>query len=331
LSKLLKINIFYDSNYWLKDRKIFDKNIFNSSLFNFYYKKKLKSLKPISNKFIKSGPQKLINNLIKYFKDSEDIVFNKNKFSNYYFPTVDLNSLENIKNILKGKDKKIIAGPLYTNSTFKNLIKLCEDFTNLKIVTASESSKNMAMKIAGESVSSDTFVVLPIAVISSNEKLTTQRKEDKCLIYFKGGDKKELDQVKKILKNLNIQFKLFEYGNYSNLNLIRKAKNYKFGVVLGRTESQGIAINEIMGCGLPLLIFNSTINEYEGMTFEGTSVPFWNNECGEIVDRSQSMEETIENFISNVKSGLYNPQNYVRKNLSVEAMRINFLNIFESF
>jgi len=43
------------------------------------------------------------------------------------------------------------------------------------------------------------------------------------------------------------------------------------------------------------------------------------------------MEETIENFISNVKSGLYNPQNYVRKNLSVEAMRINFLNIFESF
>lgn len=331
MSKLLNINIFFDSNYWLKDRKILEKNFLNSSLFNLYYKKKLKSLKPISNKFIKSGPQKLINNLIKFFKDSDDVVFNKIKFSNYYFPTVDLNSIENIKDILKDKDKKIIAGPLYTNSTFINLIKLCQEFSNLKIVTASESSKNMAMKIAGENISSDKFVVLPIAVISSDEKLKTYRKEDKCLIYFKGGDRKQLEQIKKILNILSIQYKLFEYGKYSNLNLVKKAKNYEFGVVLGRTESQGIAINEIMGCGLPLLIFNSTVNKYEGMTFEGTSVPFWSNECGEIVDPSKPMKETIENFISNVKSGAYNPQNYVKKNLSVEAMRKNFFSIFDSF
>ena len=80
----------------------------------------------------------------------------------------------------------------------------------------------------------------------------------------------ELDLITNFLEIRKMDYKIFEYGRYKNSEMIKYAKTSKFGLVLGRTESQGIAINEMMATNLPLLVLDSTKNappwptKYEG-------------------------------------------------------------------
>ncbi len=335
MKKLLNLNIFYDPNYWLKHRKLFSSSLSQSSLLNNYYLKSYKNNYPINENFIKSGPQKLVNNILKSYLGNKNVVFNQSKFNNYYFINFDQDNLELVKNLLKNKSNKLIIGPLYTVDNFKNLAKLTTEHENLKIAVASESSMETMKNIAKDLVSSEKFLLLPVGIQSTKEiYLFAEKKKrinNQCLIYFKGRKKTELEYVKAKLKAKNISFEIYEYGKYKNRQLIKVAKKSKYGIVLGRTESQGIAINEIMATNLPLLILNSSINNYEGKSFHGTTVPYWDKSCGEIVNDLNSFDDIFEHFIENVDSNIYNSSEYIAENLSFESMHRQLDQAFKSF
>ena len=80
-------------------------------------------------------------------------------------------------------------------------------------------------------------------------------KEKKYLIYFKGRNNSELNFVLGKLSKNNIGYKLFKYGNYDNADLLKHSKQSAFGIIIGRTESQGIAINEMMSSKLTIVCF----------------------------------------------------------------------------
>ena len=83
----MNLNIFYDPNYWLNDRKIYSKNIFQSSLFNVYYKYLYRYNIPLNSNFVRSGPQKLVNNILEGLNGLENVVFNDEIYDNNYFVT----------------------------------------------------------------------------------------------------------------------------------------------------------------------------------------------------------------------------------------------------
>jgi len=335
LNKLLNLNIFYDPNYWLKQRKLFNKPFSQSSILNSYYRSFYNSNKPVNDNLIKSGPQKLVNNIIKSFANVENVEFNLHKHSNYYFCNFD-SSLHNlVLEAIENEKNKVIVGPLYNNNDFLNLVELANHKNNLKIVAASLPAKETMLRISKGKINPKKIVILPVGVSSEkninhyamNKSVIT----NECLVYFKGRSHTDITYLLNYLNEKNIKYIVFKNGKYKNKKMIDLAKKSNYGIILGRTESQGIAINEMMSVNLPLLVFDSISNYYEGEKFEGTTVPYWDESCGVKITELNHIDKYFNSFKEHTINGKYEPAKFVLQNLSFEAMERNIKNIFENF
>ncbi len=332
---MIKVNIFFDTDYFLSSRKLFSKNVYMSSLFNSIYRTIYNMGRPVSNNLIKSGPQKLINNVIKISKLTDALVLNKHISENYYFINFDENNFLTIEKILQDKNSKVIVGPLYNQKDLKILAKLSLQYNNLKIVVASSSAKEDLEQITGLSVSNQVSI-LPVGVYSESEifNFQNQRKlidnyQFDCLIYFKNRELKSLNEIISFLKNKNIRYKVLTYGDYKNKQLVKYALKSKFGLILGSTESQGIAINELMATNLPLFVIDKNINNYENIKLYGTTVPYWSSECGEKILDLNDFKMNFQRFLKNYESNTYKPNNLINEKLSfekfIENIQLEFL------
>ena len=332
---MIKVNIFFDTNYFLSSRKLFSKNVYMSSLFNSIYRTIYNMGRPVSDNLIKSGPQKLINNVIKISKLTDAFVLNKHISENYYFINFDENNFLTIEKILQDKNSKVIVGPLYNQKDLKILAKLSLQYNNLKIVVASSSAKEDLEQITGLSVSNQVSI-LPVGVYSESEifYFQNQRKlidnyQFDCLIYFKNRELKSLNEIISFLKNKNIRYKVLKYGDYKNKQLVKYALKSKFGLILGSTESQGIAINELMATNLPLFVIDKNINNYENIKLYGTTVPYWSSECGEKILDLNDFKMNFQRFLKNYESNTYKPNNLINEKLSfekfIENIQLEFL------
>ena len=332
---MIKVNIFFDTNYFLSSRKLFSKNVYMSSLFNSIYRTIYNMGRPVSDNLIKSGPQKLINNVIKISKLTDAFVLNKHISENYYFINFDENNFLTIEKILQDKNSKVIVGPLYNQKDLKILAKLSLQYNNLKIVVGSSSAKEDLEQITGLSVSNQVSI-LPVGVYSESEifYFQNQRKlidnyQFDCLIYFKNRELKSLNEIISFLKNKNIRYKVLKYGDYKNKQLVKYALKSKFGLILGSTESQGIAINELMATNLPLFVIDKNINNYENLKLYGTTVPYWSSECGEKILDLNDFKMNFQRFLKNYESNTYKPNNLINEKLSfekfIENIQLEFL------
>ena len=332
---MIKVNIFFDTDYFLSSRKLFSKNVYMSSLFNSIYRTIYNMGRPVSDNLIKSGPQKLINNVIKISKLTDAFVLNKHISENYYFINFDENNFLTIEKILQDKNSKVIVGPLYNQKDLKILAKLSLQYNNLKIVVASSSAKEDLEQITGLSVSNQVSI-LPVGVYSESEifYFQNQRKlidnyQFDCLIYFKNRELKSLNEIISFLKNKNIRYKVLKYGDYKNKQLVKYALKSKFGLILGSTESQGIAINELMATNLPLFVIDKNINNYENIKLHGTTVPYWSSECGEKILDLNDFKMNFQRFLKNYESNTYKPNNLINEKLSfekfIENIQLEFL------
>lgn len=332
---MIKVNIFFDTDYFLSSRKLFSKNVYMSSLFNSIYRTIYNMGRPVSDNLIKSGPQKLINNVIKISKLTDAFVLNKHISENYYFINFDENNFLTIEKILQDKNSKVIVGPLYNQKDLKILAKLSLQYNNLKIVVASSSAKEDLKQITGLSVSNQVSI-LPVGVYSESEifNFQNQRKlidnyQFDCLIYFKNRELKSLNEIISFLKNKNIRYKVLTYGDYKNKQLVKYALKSKFGLILGSTESQGIAINELMATNLPLFVIDKNINNYENIKLHGTTVPYWSSECGEKILDLNDFKMNFQRFLKNYESNTYKPNNLINEKLSfekfIENIQLEFL------
>ena len=96
------------------------------------------------------------------------------------------------------------------------------------------------------------------------------------------------------------------------------------------TESQGIAVQEIMSYDTPIIAWDLETWEDQGPQWSvpATSVPYWSDECGERFFKYEDLEETFERFYSRIDE--YNPRKYVEENLSYKASVDKLLEIFNA-
>jgi hypothetical protein len=140
---------------------------------------------------------------------------------------------------------------------------------------------------------------------------------------------KSLNEIISFLKNKNIRYKVLTYGDYKNKQLVKYALKSKFGLILGSTESQGIAINELMATNLPLFVIDKNINNYENIKLHGTTVPYWSSECGEKILDLNDFKMNFQRFLKNYESNTYKPNNLINEKLSfekfIENIQLEFL------
>lgn len=147
---------------------------------------------------------------------------------------------------------------------------------------------------------------------------STHSKTNDCLIYFKNRSHKDLETVKEFLMSKNQSFQVITYGSYNETQFIDTIRRSRYGIVIGNTESQGIAIQEMMSSNLPLLVWDTIIWDGKGPNHlvPSTTVPYWSDECGIKFTDFSELKEKHTIFLEKINS--FNPRNYILNNLTLE-------------
>jgi hypothetical protein len=157
-----------------------------------------------------------------------------------------------------------------------------------------------------------------------------------CLVYFKRRSPKELHNVVSLLDSREMTYNIMQYGSYTPEQVNELASKSKCCILINGTESQGIAVQEIMACGTPIFAWDVTEWNDQGEEWKvpATSVPFWSPDCGEKFIESDLLfddvilEETFDQFYS--KLDRYNPRKYVKEKLSYKQSVKTLMEIFDA-
>ena len=148
------------------------------------------------------------------------------------------------------------------------------------------------------------------------------------LVYHKRRHPQELNTLQNFLKNKNINFIFINYlDKYREEDYIKYLQDSKFGIWLGSHESQGFALQEALSCNVPLLVWNvKSFNQEYGYSYPdipATTIPYWDERCGEYFYQAEDLEKTFELFVS--KLNTYRPREYILENLSVDVCEERFI------
>lgn len=163
---------------------------------------------------------------------------------------------------------------------------------------------------------------LPFGVDTNKfNEITPIENRNYVFLYYKRRHPNELSSITNFLKSFNINVRIFSYtSRYSEEDYINHLHNSKFGIWLGRHESQGFALEEALSCNVPLFVWDVTsMNQEYGYNYSdipATCIPYWDERCGESFKNINELPEKFDKFINSLKD--YKPREYVLENISIE-------------
>lgn len=163
-----------------------------------------------------------------------------------------------------------------------------------------------------------------------------------CFLYFKGRKHELLPYAEGRLKALGLKYRVIQYGSYKEDEYIDVLQTSRFGVWVGRHESQGFALQEALSTNVPLAVWDvkSMFEEYDSKNeksykedpkvykLTGTCVPYWDSSCGEVFTEQSEFDATVMKVCQNVEK--YNPREYILKTLSPKACYKHLLEVLET-
>ena len=261
------------------------------------------------------------------------------KYLNFDYKFGDINEVKKFKVIISPNipintsifpNKFFIFGPHFSVFPNQLLYKINNVHKNSIYLQPSEWALNVWKKFNVESIIPLKVFYFPVN--TKKFKPMENIKKEKVFIYFKRRKQEELTFLKTFLHNKNIEFKVFDYvKRYEEEDYLKYLQESKYGIILDAHESQGFAIEEALSCNVPLLVWNVTsMNQEEGINYPdipATSIPYWDNRCGESFYNKEDMESKYNEFMS--KLDTYKPREFVLENLSLEKCANNFINLIK--
>lgn len=179
----------------------------------------------------------------------------------------------------------------------------------------------------------------PAGIDTENFMLTKRsNSHNNVLIYFKRRDPKLLEQA--ILQVISSGYNplVIKYGEYDEDIYKALLSKSLFGIWIGISESQGIALQEALASNLPLIVCDvKSLFEAKGENdylfpeklrdFKPTSAPYFDKRCGIIINDISKLGDSIKEMSGNVSS--YNPREYIIENLSLEKQATELLSFFD--
>lgn len=179
------------------------------------------------------------------------------------------------------------------------------------------------------------FESIPFGVetLIFNEIIPIKDRND-VFIYYKTRNPNELKELLTFFSKKNIVARIFNYDKkYDEKDYINFLQKSKFGIWLGRHESQGFALEEALSCNVPLLVWNTTsMNQEFRSNYENipaTTIPYWDERCGEYFTEISELPKTFEKFIAKIND--YKPREYILENLSMKKCNDLFNNLINKF
>jgi hypothetical protein len=106
-------------------------------------------------------------------------------------------------------------------------------------------------------------------------------------------------------------------------------------VFLCEYESQGLAYQECLSCGVPVLAWDQghwlDPNRFAWgqPDIPATSVPYFDGRCGERFARPEEFDDKLSTFLARIEASTYSPREFVLENLTLKGSAKQFLSFFE--
>jgi hypothetical protein len=253
--------------------------------------------------YSEKGPGKVINNL-KLGLDILGIQYSENLIK------YKLNIFLSLRKEISDCDlKNTIVGP---NIGFDNSFIQEQEYKFY--IAPSKWTKDLFVEKVG--LKEEKIFIWPVGIDTKKFDDFAHKKVYDFLIYFKRRNKNELRQITEFLNKKNQNFIIIKYGEYNDDTFIDAISKSKYGIIIDGTESQGIAIQEMMSCNLPLLVWDVEYWNDMGDSFkcDATSVPYFDDRCGIKFYSIEELEEKYKIFIT----GKYSPREFILEKLSLE-------------
>ena len=267
-----------------------------------------------------NGPHKVVDNLIKSL-DQEKIEYaiNEEKYEHNFLVQYDATAHEKHSKI--EQDTTIIGPQVWMFDGYGQFLIENQNFYK-KIIAPSEWVKNKF--ITKFNLPEDKLSVWPVGIEEFNN---IREVNYDCLIYFKRRDQSELDAVKKFLLSNGLSYRMVEYGTYGEDGFKQLVNSAKFCFLINGTESQGIAVQEIMSMGVPIIAWDikEWLDQGEAYRVPATSIPYWDERCGEVFFNIEDLEVTFSKFYATLDK--YDPKAFIKDNLSFECSVKTLLDI----
>lgn len=123
-------------------------------------------------------------------------------------------------------------------------------------------------------------------------------------------------------------------GGYSEEDYRDLVRRSKAMIFLCEHESQGIAYQECLSCGVPVLAWDQgrcldpQRFRWGQPEIPTSSVPYFDARCGERFAGAGDFDEKFEVFVEGVKASRYRPRELVMETLTLEKSAAHFLSFF---
>ena len=267
-----------------------------------------------------NGPHKVVDNLIKSLEQEKiDCAINEEKYEHNFL--IQYDAIAHEKHSKIEQETTIIGPQVWLFDGYGQFLIENQNYYK-KLIAPSQWVKDKF--INKFNLPEDKVAIWPVGI----EEFDNIREPSyDCLIYFKRRDESELSAVKKFLVGRGLSYRMVEYGGYDEIGFRNLVNQAKFCFLINGTESQGIAVQEIMSMGVPIIAWDikEWLDQGEAYRVPATSVPFWDGRCGEKFYSIDKLGETFDNFYARIND--YDPKAYVKENLSFESTVKTLLDI----
>ena len=267
-----------------------------------------------------NGPHKVVKNLLMSLDQEKiDYAINEEKYEHNFL--LQYNDIAHEKHSKIELDTCIIGPQVWLFDTYGQFLIEHQDYYK-KMIAPSQWVKDKF--INKFNLPENKISVWPVGIETfNNERDITYD----CLIYFKRREQKELDVVKQFLDSKNLTYKMVKYGGYGEDGFKQLINSAKFCFLINGTESQGIAVQEIMSMGVPIIAWDikEWLDQGEAYRVPATSIPYWDKRCGEVFFNIEDLEVTFSKFYATIDQ--YDPKAFIKDNLSFECSVKTLLDI----
>jgi len=193
------------------------------------------------------------------------------------------------------------------------------------------------------SYGADNVEIWPVGIDTEEWKPTSPEKKIDFLIYNKirwHHDEMNTELIRPIKECLtanDFTFTEIKYGCYKPSDLKEKLSVCRYAIFLCEHETQGLAYQQILSSGLPILAWDRSGYWQDPAWFPDkikfapvSSVPYWDEICGTKFTSKNDFELNLAAFIHKSAADFFQPREYILKNLTLEKCAYRYLEIVAS-
>lgn len=212
---------------------------------------------------------------------------------------------------------------------------LCEDYPVVRYLQHSAWATDVYRPYFG-----DRCTIWPVGIDTDAWRPAPDAaKTTDFLVYVKflwDREEKErtlLTPILDALRRRGLRHRLIRYGAYAPDDYAAALRESRAMIFLSEHESQGLAYQEALASGLPILAWD------QGQCLDpnrfawgqphipATSVPYWSEQCGVVFGDAARLDAALDEFLRAQASGLFAPREFVLSRLTLERCAADYLKI----